>query len=67
MEHDLVLTCKDGPTRNFRLYGRSAPCLGDTVTLPIGGNLISARIVKIRGTHFVGSVDQIDAVHMEAP
>jgi hypothetical protein len=66
MEHDLVLTCEDGSTRNFRLYGRPAPCLRDAVTLPIGGKLISARVDKIRGTHFVGSVDHVDAVNMEA-
>jgi hypothetical protein len=66
MEHDLVLTCKDGSTRNFRLYGRPAPCLGDAVTLPIGGELVSARIVRIRGMHFVGSVDPVEGVNIKA-
>ena len=66
MEHDLVLTCEDGSVRNFRLYGRPAPCLGDAVTLPIGGKLIRARIGKIRGVHFIGWVNHADAVNMEA-
>ena len=57
MEHDVVLTRKDGSARHFRIYGRSTPNAGDTVTLPIDGQLIKARIVQ--------SVDHIDAVEFE--
>jgi hypothetical protein len=47
MEHDLLLTRKDGSARQFRIYGRSAPNVGDIVTLPIDGHLIKARIGEI--------------------
>jgi hypothetical protein len=42
--HDVVLTRKDGSIRNFRVYGRPTPNDGDTITLPIGGDLIDARV-----------------------
>ena len=61
MEHDVLLTRKDGSTRHFRIYGRPAPKVGDTVTLPIDGQLIKARIGE---THRVAS-DHIDAVEFE--
>ncbi len=61
MEHDVLLTHKDGSTRHFRIYGRPAPNVGDTVTLPIDGQLIKARIGE---THGVASGD-IDAVEFE--
>jgi hypothetical protein len=44
MEHDLLLTRKDGSVRCFRIYERPAPKSGDIVTLPIDGQLINARI-----------------------
>ena len=70
MEHDLVLTRKDGSARHFRIYGRSAPNVGDIVTLPIDGQLIKARKGKINGVvssraEVVQSVDYIDAVEFE--
>jgi len=40
MEHDVVLTRKDGSAKYFRIYGGSTPNVGDTVTLPIDGQLI---------------------------
>ena len=61
MEHDVLLTHKDGSTRHFRIYGRPTPNVGDTVILPIDGQLIKARIGE---SHGVAS-DQIDAVEFE--
>jgi hypothetical protein len=62
MEHDVVLTRKDGTTRHFSIYGRSAPNLGEVVTLPVDGQLVKARVGEIHG---VGSVDHIDAAEFE--
>jgi hypothetical protein len=51
--------------------GRSlTPNVGDTVTLPIDGQLIKARIDEIHGmpssrVEIVQSVDHIDAVEFE--
>jgi hypothetical protein len=61
MEHDVLLTCKDGSTRHFRIYGRPTPNVGDTVTLPIDGQPIKARIGEIHGV----ASDHIDAVEFE--
>ena len=49
MEHDVVLTYRDGSARHFRIYGRSAPHVGDIVRLPVEGRLIKARICEIHG------------------
>jgi hypothetical protein len=49
MEHDVLLVQKDGSTRHFRIYGGSIPKVGDTVTLPIDGQPIKARISEIHG------------------
>ena len=70
MEHDVLLTLMDGSTKHFRIYGRSAPSIGDIVTLPIDGQLIKARKGKINGVvssraEVVQSVDYIDAVEFE--
>ena len=68
MEHDVVLTRKDGSAKHFRIYGRSTPNVGDIVTLPIDGQMIKARIGEI---HDVASsrpkivVDHIDAAEFE--
>ena len=42
--HDVVLTRGDGSQRKFRVYGRSMPGCGDTITLPVDGQLIRARV-----------------------
>jgi hypothetical protein len=44
MEHDLLLTRKDGSVRCFRIYDRPTPKDGDIVTLPIDGQLIKAAV-----------------------
>jgi hypothetical protein len=49
MEHDLVLRRRDGSTRHFRIYGRSAPNVGDIVTLPIDGRLIKVHVAETHG------------------
>ena len=42
--HDIVLIRADGSKRNFRVYGRTMPEYGDTITLPVDGRLIKARV-----------------------
>jgi hypothetical protein len=37
MEHDVVLRRQDGSQRHYRIYGRSAPHVGEIVTLPVDG------------------------------
>jgi hypothetical protein len=49
MGHDVLLTRQDGSKKQFRIYGRPIPHIGDIVTLPIDGHLIKARIGEIRG------------------
>jgi hypothetical protein len=44
MEHDLLLTRKDGSVRCFRIYDRPTPKDGDIITLPIDGQLIKAAV-----------------------
>jgi hypothetical protein len=44
MEHDLLLTRKDGSVRSFRIYDRPKPKEGDIITLPIDGQLIKASV-----------------------
>jgi len=62
MEHDIVLTCKDGSERHFRIYGRSAPNVGEIATLPVDGQLVKARMGE---SHGVASVDHNDATEFE--
>ena len=42
--HDVVLARGDGSRRKFRVYGRSMPGCGDTITLPVDGQVIRARV-----------------------
>ena len=42
--HDVVLARADGSTRKFRVYGRPMPGSGDTITLPVDGQVIRARV-----------------------
>jgi hypothetical protein len=42
--HDVVLSRGDGSKRKFRVYGRPMPGYGDTITLPVDGQLIRARV-----------------------
>jgi hypothetical protein len=42
--HDVVLARGDGSTRKFRVYGRPIPGYCDTITLPVDGQLIRARV-----------------------
>ena len=42
--HDVVLARRDGSTRKFRVYGRPMPGCGDTITLPVDGQVITARV-----------------------
>jgi hypothetical protein len=42
--HDVVLTRGDGSTMKFRVYGRPMPGCGDTITLPVDGQVIRARV-----------------------
>ena len=70
MEQDIVLTRKDGSERHFRIYGRSAPNVGEIVTLPVDGQLVKARIGEIHGVassraEIMQSVDHIDATEFE--
>jgi hypothetical protein len=68
--HDVVLKCKDGSVRNFRIYGRPIPDGGDTITLPVDGRLISARVsakssVSLQEPEMIQSVDHADATAIE--
>ena len=44
MTHDVVLARGDGSIRKFRVYGRPMPGKGDIITLPVDGQLITARV-----------------------
>lgn len=58
MEHDLVLTRKDGSVRYFRIYDRPTPKSGDIITLPIDGRLIKACVkVSPKKPEMAQSVD----------
>jgi hypothetical protein len=46
--HDVVLARGDGSKRKFRVFGRPMPGYGDTITLPIDGQLIRARNRELR-------------------
>jgi hypothetical protein len=41
---DVLLVGGDGSKRIFRIYGRPLPKSGETITLPVDGRLIKARI-----------------------
>ena len=61
MDHDVLVTLEDGSIRNFRIYGRPKPHIGEVVTLPMNGKLINVHIDEIHGTEIIGSL-----VHAEA-
>jgi hypothetical protein len=42
--HDVLLLRSDGSKRIFRIYGRPLPESGETVTLPVDGRSIRARV-----------------------
>jgi hypothetical protein len=42
--HDVVFTRSDGSVRKFRIYGRPMPGKRDVITLPVDGQLITARV-----------------------
>ena len=68
--HDVVLIRKDGSVRNFRIYGRPTPNSGDTITLPVDGRLIRARVsekssVSLQKPEMAQSVDNADATAIE--
>ena len=68
--HDVVLICNDGSLRNFRVYGRPMPNAGETITLPVDGRLIRARVngkcsVSLQKPEMVQSVDHADAAEIE--
>jgi len=70
MEHDLLLRRKDGSVRHFRIYGRSTPNAGDTITLPIDGRPIKARVGELHGVasssaNGTGPFDHVDAAEVE--
>ena len=43
--HDVLLARSDGSAKKFRIYGRPMPRIGETLTLPVDGRLIKARVV----------------------
>ena len=68
--HDVVLMRTDGSVRNFRIYGRPMPNAGETITLPVDGRLISARVsrkssVSLQKPEMVQSVEHADAAEIE--
>ena len=42
--HDVALAIGNGSKRKFRIYGRPMPGYGDTIILPLDGQLIRARV-----------------------
>ena len=71
MEHDVVLTCGDGSKKHFRIYGRPAPDVRDSVGLPVDGQLIKARVNETHGVpsetaENPRSIDHLNAVKMES-
>jgi len=44
--HDVVLIRTGWFCKEFRIYGRPMPNGGDTITLPVDGRLISARVTE---------------------
>lgn len=65
MEHDVVLTLADGSVRNFRIYGRPRPRVGEVITVPVSGRLIKVHIDEISGGEIIASVGHVDAVETE--
>ena len=70
MEHDVVLTRKDGSIRHFRIYGGVRPHAGEVVTLPINGKPVKARIDKAGrvpppNSETARSLDDRDAIEIE--
>ena len=67
--HDVVLKRMDGSVRNFRIYGRPTPNGGDTITLPVDGLQIRARVSKKASLPKPGMVqsdyDHADATEIE--
>jgi hypothetical protein len=56
--HDVVLTRRDGSVRQFRIYGRPMPGKGDVITLPVDGQLITARVsVPLENPEVVKEMD----------
>jgi len=47
MTHDVALTRGDGSIRKFRIYARPMPGQGDVITLPVDGQLITARVAAL--------------------
>jgi hypothetical protein len=71
MEHDVVLTQRDGSKKNLRIYGRPAPNAGDSVGLLVDGELVKARVREIHDApsgilENPRSIDQVDATEMES-
>jgi hypothetical protein len=71
MEHDVVLTRRDGSKKHFRIYGRPAPDIQDSVGLPVDGQFIKARVSEIHGlssetAENPRSIDHVNAVEMES-
>ena len=69
MTHDVILTRKDGSVRNFRVYDRPTPYAGDTITLPVDGRLIKARVrgessVPLKQPEMVQSANRADATEI---
>ena len=42
--HDVALAIGTGSKRKFRIYGRPMPGKEDVITLPVDGQLITARV-----------------------
>jgi len=64
MEHDLLLTRKDGSVRCFRIYDRPTPKDGDIITLPIDGQLIKALVKGSPDGHEMVVVADAEAVEI---
>jgi hypothetical protein len=64
MEHDLLLTRKDGSVRCFRIYDRPMPKHGDIITLPINGQLIKALVKGSPDGHEMVVVADVAAVEI---
>ena len=46
--HNRFVDRSDCSKRKFRIYGRPMPESGDTITLPVDGRLIEARVTVCR-------------------
>jgi hypothetical protein len=56
--YDVVLAHGHGVKSKFRIYGRPMPGNGATITLPLDGRLISARVtVRSQNTEVDQTVD----------